>query len=229
MSTLKLVTWNINNRSDGAEVINRLEQINKEHEPDVILLQELTVDSVFNNDFTLPKDIAEQLGFNHHFVAHEHKSVRFKEGVGVFSVHPLRNKRQRIVNERRAIALADIELEGHHITFGSVHLSSPMVNPVAFVKELNMFEDYALNNGYESFILAGDFNTAFNHGFSEAIDEAMHVYAPDEHSYKGKWVGKEHTLDYVLTSTDFKCKNDEALDPKPSDHRPYIVELEFNS
>jgi len=152
--TLQIASWNINSVRFRIEIVERFL---REHQPDILCLQET---KVINNDF--PAGIFRQLGYNHHVI----HGQPMHHGVAIISRVPLRedhsNDWQANGEARHVGVLLDcgVRLENVYIPAGGetpdVNTNPKFMQKMNFLQRMTRWSE-ALK---QPTILLGDFNIA---------------------------------------------------------------------
>lgn len=223
--TVKIMSWNINNSSSLDEVLRHIENLHLKHTPDVIFIQELTTDSIYNQGRDAGEEIAQQLDCDYKFAKHVHKSIRFKEGVGTFTHHKIIDSNTEILNNRRALLHTDIAIDGLQFHAVNVHISAPATNPVAYKEEADNLAE-TLKEHSQKTVIGGDFNSHSNTTLLEELNDIFYTTGNEEPTWKLAF-DKGLRLDYVFTTKDMRIIKETILEPGPSDHSPMLVEVEL--
>lgn len=148
---MKIVTWNVN--SVRARLLH-VESFLKDHQPDVLLLQELKCES-----YTFPLSF-EDLGYN--YAVYGQKSYN---GVAILSKHPIEDIQRGIPHFKDA-ASRYIEVFTGGVRVASVYVpNGQAVGSVAYGYKLQFLEALYEHSQYlltldEKIIIGGDFNVA---------------------------------------------------------------------
>lgn len=225
---MKIISWNVNSIRKRFGQLDRLISV---EEPDVILLQELRVDS---NAF---EEITKE---SNYFKACYASGGR--NGVAILSKKPMQIISE--FNDRLIGAIID------NINFWSCYApsgyseSASIKHKIDFLNALNFLPPV-------STILGGDFNVCYkknelnmkNPYTTPEIDalkrlEQNFSYHTNEGEFLTWWGYKENSffqnvgmaLDKILSSSDLKTSNLECIKtyrllPTPSDHAPVVVNL----
>ncbi len=238
---VKLLQWNIWYK----EKIENILELIREHNPDIICLQELTLNASWNDDKDTTKFLAEELGMHYSFVpAHTYAEGNTTVN-GIISRFPMNNIKKIIIqessenNEGRAFISADIRINDKiSIKVATTHLSYS--HRFEMDKKRRDEADYILKiigKPQEKFILTGDFNAAPNSYIVKEIEKVLKHCGPD---YKiPTWTTKPFDfngffedrlrwrIDYVFSTPDLKVLKSEPIDTFYSDHLPILVDFEI--
>lgn len=253
---IKVVSWNVCWRSNKAEVLEVLREI----DADILLLQELTFeepeDTIEGHNQALPIVMAYELGLLVSYLPCRIRRTRrwgvLYECIAVFSRFPATFVSQNMGESKRApgknglhnsrdVIIADVHYEGWDtsILFTSVHRSYTLpfgYNRAGLEDEDRNFLEYVdriVDTGHSA-VLAGDFNTT---GAPILGDIEARGFKHTGPSYGvPSWVGppKIHWLTRALALgerldyafTDIPVVSAELLSPGPSDHRPLVFEID---
>lgn len=224
--TLKILQWNAWIFEKKENVLN----VVKELDPDIVCLQELTIDSTFQGNDNVIEYLAEELGYNQF-----HKQIKNlapSDGVGdlangILTKWPItstswqwlqqpQNGGLNYDDQYRAYVEAVIKVSEHELTVGTVHISytHKFQDTPQRKQEVDNLIEIARNKS-SSYVLTGDFNSLPNSYLVSNLQKYL-VHAGPEFSNK-TWTTKpfsyngfEETdlnwrLDYVFTTRDVRC------------------------
>lgn len=227
MSSIKLVSWNIEYSADVNEIKEALEQINAEYKPDVLLLQELTSDTLLSNRPDMPQFVGKLLKMNYVTSTHDHKKFRFTESVGIYSPHKIKQSDGYTINQRRGVQSAAITFEGKSVAFIAIHLTSPVVNPKAYYEECEELIEFAAKFDKRT-VFGGDLNSNLDADVIKDLKKSFNFPGEKPETWHTR-LPVSMQLDHIFTTRDIKIVKFESLEIGPSDHRPVYAELQFNN
>jgi len=241
---VSILQWNIWFKEDINNIIDFIESIN----PDIICLQELSI----NNPEQPTKDtvsyVAEKLDYN--FC---HKELNLGEDKiaianGIFSRYPLTNNRHVMINqptgtgkfddEWRAYVETVVNINGAKLKVGTVHMSYTHAfenTPRKLQETENLIE--ATKDNKSNFIITGDFNAVPGSQVIERIEQAGLKNCGPDLSQKS-WTTKpfdysgftantlDWRLDYALATPDIQVNSAEILKTDFSDHLPLLIRID---
>lgn len=222
-SPIKVISWNVQHSADADETIEALKNLNSDYKPDAILLQELTKDNSLNEKPDMDKYISEATGLKYKAVRHQHKSVRFFEGVGIFTKHDIARSQEKIINERRGVQKVRLKVSGYHYNFYSVHITSPVAHPKAYKEECDIFIK-EIKNLPENSIIGGDFNSPPSSKLIKKLQNSLIAPAKEITTWH-KSMPVDTQLDYIFCTSQLAIQRMESLDIGPSDHQPLYAEI----
>lgn len=243
---IRLLQWNIWYQ----EKIENIEKVIRKLSPDIICLQEMTINET-NNDYKNTVDfLSKKLGLNSSFgKAHEFpdKSII---GNAILSKFPIINEEIISVNNNssnsedyseqgRVCIVVDINLpDDKKVKISTAHLSyiHKFKESKSKIEEVDrlirIFESQDKN-----FIFAGDLNLPPETKSIKKICSILDSCGPSfkENSWTTKpfsYQGFEEKnlnwrLDYVFATKDIKILSSEIISTKYSDHLPILVEIEI--
>ncbi len=247
---MKLLQWNIWYKEDIANILKTIKEIN----PDIICLQELTINHPHHNqNINTAKHIADGAVFNCFF---KEAQTNFSEGKyrnygnGIFSRYPIVRSSFTYIQEPqdpnsqnidyskegRVYLEVDIDIKGKIVTIATTHMS--YTNGFASTKEKEIETKKLidiLKNKKNNFIIAGDFNSLpDSYTISEilkylknagpALEEKTWTTKP--FSYNGfEAKDLEWRLDYCFSTPDIIIKDATIVKTVYSDHLPILLEF----
>lgn len=228
--TLKIMQFNVKNCDKGAEIDGIAAEISAES-PDVVFLQELDWEVPRSNKARVLALLAEQLKMNYVFFP----AIPLDGGtygVGILSVYPLTYTTLAPLpvkkgDEGRVIARAGITVNGEEITLFNTHLS--FENTDKRLEQLE-FVSEEINNGYEKFILCGDFN-AESYAEYDKLQNATLVNNTETNymTFAGddEPDGYFRGIDNIVLSKNFEVLNSKMVETKISDHNMLTAEIKL--
>lgn len=243
---MKLLQWNVWYKEDINNILSTLRELN----PDIICLQELTVNHPeFNKGIDTPKYLAGELGFHYYFKeAHDDPENIF--GSGIFSRYPIVRSSYSLIREPkgtydthrhfsdqgRVYTECEIEVDGKNMTVGTTHMS--YTDSFLSDKEKDTETDKLINiiaTKNKNFILMGDLNALPDSYSINEISKYLKSAGPSftqstwttkPFNYNGFVADKLHwRLDYCFTTPDIKVHTAEIINTEYSDHLPILVEI----
>lgn len=243
---IKLLQWNIWYQEKVEHIIETI----KEHSPDIICLQELTIGAQHHQNKDIPKLIADELQMHCNFApAHTFPDGHI-QGNGIFSKYPLIKNNNFITKsptqtedytgEGRVCAVSTVKIKNKtHLTVATTHGSYAHQFKETEDKrhEINTIINF-LQKVQQNTMLCGDFNLTPSAQTIKKIEQYMQHCGPQYHeptwttkpfSYNG-FVEKElrWRLDYVFATKDIHVQKAKIVSTPYSDHLPIIVEMEIN-
>jgi endonuclease/exonuclease/phosphatase family metal-dependent hydrolase len=243
--TVSILQWNIWYQED----ITRVAEFIKQHSPDIICLQELTIGFPGRDIKDTPAHLADQLGYNYH---HKELPIESTTGEplmlanGIFSRFAITDQRSVWINEPksgggyndeyRAYVEVTLEINGKQLHIGTTHMSythrfeltdSKRAETDRLVEELRKHDT--------NFVFAGDLNAPPDSYTINKLSEILRGAGPDygqktwttkPFAYNGfEETGLNWRLDYIFTSKDLQAKSADILTTDYSDHLPILVTL----
>jgi endonuclease/exonuclease/phosphatase family metal-dependent hydrolase len=234
--------WNIWYKEDLTNVVNLL----KEYNPDIICLQELTINPKADIQHA-PAFIAEQLGYQYY---HKELPIESTDGGkimlanGIFSRFPISKKDFAWINqpkggggyddEYRAYVEVELDVNGNHISVGTTHMSythkfQPTPNKKAETDALIA----QIRQHASRFIFTGDLNALPGSYTINSVEHHMGQVGPDMQaktwttkpfSYNGfEETDLNWRLDYVFATKDMQMNSTEIIQTEYSDHLPILT------
>lgn len=165
---IRMITYNIH-RAIGVDRRFRLERIASilaDHDPDVVLLQEVDGGVPRSQRLDLGKELAEALEFPHHVVGHNVQLATGRYGNATLSRFPISRERNIDLTigrrKRRGCQHTTLEIqekgEGAQLEIFNLHLGLSAAERVRQVQLLASSPEVSELGGNEPTIIAGDFN-----------------------------------------------------------------------
>ncbi len=220
-------------------------EVIKKYNPDICGLNEVDFGLPRSNKDDLAGVIANNVGGYDHYFA---KAVHWEPGDygnALISRFPMATKEDFLIEdpkdrlednyyEPRCILRSTFDLDGKKLHVYVTHFGLPRSEKTAAMSTLFSL----LKDETEPCILMGDFNLAPDDGYIKAISTILTdvqtaykesgkvITYPSQPSIPSTVEGG-YKIDYIFVSNHFKVNNVTIPDEKASDHRPYMVELEF--
>ncbi len=247
---MKLLQWNVWYKEDISNILKTIKDIN----PDIVCLQELTINHPHHNqDIDTAKYVADGLGFNHFFGEAQKNFSNGKErsyGNGIFSRYPITRSDSHYIQEPqdpniqnpdyskegRVYVETIIGVGGKMLTVATTHMSYTDRFVPTSTKEAETNKLISILKGKEdSFIIVGDFNSLpGSYTINEILKYLENAGPPLEEntwttkpfSYNGFETDElEWRLDYCFTTSDINIKSAKILKTIYSDHLPILLEF----
>ena len=228
VSSLRVVTWNIQFGVEVAAAADALLQTDELYSADIVLLQEM--------DELGTESIARTVGLNHVFASsgvHTRTGRHF--GNAVLSKWPLRDPdvvmlshRSAVQGQDRIAVRATVSLGGIDVDACSVHTEVPSLSPP---KRRRQFEEIAAATERwvpDRLIVGGDFNTLTGRGAALVRQRMQRIGADHVSGGAGSTLrrgGKEFVLDHVFARGLTPLGSGVVRGLSASDHRPLWVHL----
>jgi endonuclease/exonuclease/phosphatase family metal-dependent hydrolase len=245
---IKLLQWNIWYK----EKIDNVVQIINEFDPDIVCLQELTINCVDNPGIvSTAKYVARKTGMSFYFEEAQHwdnDDEMDAVGNGIFSKYPIVRKFAQHVqeptkdyidyaHEGRIYVECDLDINGKTITVGTAHLSYTHKFEVTDEKRQEVDNLLNLVDSKKYYIFSGDLNSGPTSYTVKELLKKLSSCGPD--FSQNTWTTKpfEHQgfkantldwrLDYVFASKDLKCESSKLINTVFSDHLPILTEFKI--
>lgn len=247
--SVRILQWNVLFRESAERIVDVLKDV----DADILCLQELTSVSGHNEGINVPSHIAEQLGFNEFYqIAQEwdRPGDRHTLGNGIFSRYPLIRTDAVFVRpsqginphdpaqEGRVYVEADVALpDGTTLTVGTAHLSyipGGVMTPEKR-QEIDALIAAATKHA-ERYVFTGDLNEPPESYTVKTLEAHLRHCGPPYDVLT--WPTRpfqslehvEHSLgwriDYVFATQDLSVVDADVVDTDVSDHLPIVVELD---
>ena len=257
MESLRLITFNIAHGRglgiyQGFTTRRRLRRnlrsigsLLASHRADVVAMQEVDEDSVWNRRVNLLHEIGESAGMEHRIMGiHNRHSGRFRlnYGTAVLSRFPVRAHHNEPFGSRRlgekGFLYTEIDTGGEHpLPVLNLHLDfrsrSRRLEQVGRIVDFFEGPEYQLTPLPP--LVCGDFNVA-SHRSLDATAELFR-YLNNRHGYRllpegartfpAQW--PRRTIDFVFVPKQFRIVHCEVIRSFLSDHRPVLVELQVEA
>lgn len=240
---VKILQWNIWFKEKVENIIEFIKETN----PDILCLQELTINSEFNGNQDVPKIISQNLNFDYNFALAQEFENGNLQGNGIFSKYKIIENSNFFIaesknsndysSEGRICAVSKIQLNNRIITIATTHSS---YNHKFVENDLKLKEISKLTNFFKinkDIIFTGDLNITPNAESIKLIEnELIHcgpnfnepTWTTKPFSYNGFKENKLNwRLDYAFASKDIKVISSKILKTKYSDHLPILIEVEI--
>ncbi len=242
---LKILQWNIWYQEKAENIIALIREAN----PDIVCLQELTINSRYNNYQDVPEMISKGIGFDYTFSIAHQSGEWLVQGNGIFSRYPIIQKKDFFVaeekdwddyaDEGRVCVVAELALEkAKTLLLATTHLSYThrFIENVAKTQEVERLISF-FGQHTENFVFTGDLNLAPDSKSIKWIERYLKHSGPDY--TKPTWTTKPFSyngfeedklrwrLDYVFATSDIVVLSSEIIQTNYSDHLPILVEIEL--
>lgn len=240
---VSVLQWNISYQEDICNVVTLLRQ----YKPDIICLQELTLNYEHQQFIDTPAWVAKELGYN--YVCKDYPMVRDIRGAnGIFTRFPICSSRFVWTatpngagddsDEHRVYIEADLTVEGSRLTVGTTHMHyTHRLRSTSYKRQETDRLMTELNKHDKNFVFTGDLNATPHSYTVKQITKHLKNAGPDfsqktwttkPFSYNGF---KENTLnwrlDYVLVSRNLKSVESRVIRTEYSDHLPILATLKI--
>ncbi len=230
---LKVMTYNI--LHGGMASIEDLSKFITQHHPDVVMLQEIDINTHRKDEEHLhDRNLIAELGYHTKMFSAFGKSISFSGGyygLGLLSKYPI-VKMERVLlpmlspnHEQRSLLMAIVELDnGDRICVGSTHLDLHADARMAQVQHINK----VMRDTGHPCVVAGDFNaTPDANEIKYGMSEWMQSMANDAFTFPQD--NPDIKIDYVFAYPREAWQIRSATVPpvQMSDHRPIVVEYEL--
>ena len=161
MKTFSVLTWNLNSRTNTS-VINEQIKLIKTHSPDIVTLQEVTINSVQKLTIQLQK-IGYQYIANSFDLCNDISILKGKRKYGQIiasriKLNPCNPNNFKIPFIERVLSV-DVTLNDKKIKIHTTHAPPGSTNGVIKINHFKGIYNYFLNSKDDIHILSGDFNT----------------------------------------------------------------------
>ncbi|RTK94770.1 hypothetical protein EKI60_02605 [Candidatus Saccharibacteria bacterium] len=243
---LSLLQWNIWYKEDIRNITNEIQRLN----PDIVCLQELTVNHEDQEIKDTIKYIAEALGYNYYaplIPLRELEGQELSLANGIFTKLPIKSQRRVWVNEPkgeggyddeyRAYVEVVLDIDGQDLTIGTVHMSYTHRFEVTDSKKAETDKLVVeLQKPTTPFIFTGDLNATDGSYTIESVSKIMSDAGPKKDlktwttkpfSYQGFEEDKLNwRLDYVFKNDKVKAISSNIITTDYSDHLPLLITFE---
>lgn len=237
--------WNIWFRED----IRQIAETIKEHNPDIVCLQELTVNHEDQHVKNTIEYIANELGYNYYAPLIPLRVLNGQElslANGVFARFDISKQKREWINEPkgeggyddeyRAYVEVILAIEGKELCVGTTHMSythgfeeTPSKHEETD-KLVSQIKDHDM-----PYIFTGDLNATSGSYTINSIEKILNNAGPDEtqktwttkpFSYQGFEENKLNwRLDYAFVNNKVNVKSVKVIETPYSDHLPLLIEL----
>lgn len=245
---IKLLQWNILHKEKVENIVKTIKKL----KPDIVCLQELGFNSIYN---PLIPNTAEFIkkGLEHHAFFQEAQRWKMDDeieaiGNGIFSHFPITRTFSKYVqgqtkkftdysHEGRIYIEADLKVNGEILTVGTTHLS--YVKEFKITEEKKQEVDKLLNiikDKKSRYVFTGDLNSTPESYTIEKLSKYFQNCGPSfdqctwttkPFDYDGFKEDKTRwRIDYVFATKDIKCISSKIVKTKYSDHLPIVCLLE---
>jgi len=245
---ISLLQWNVWYKEDPDKIIQLIKELN----PDVICAQEFIQHSKLQPPLDTAKYIADKLSYKYFFQVSEswtNRPEKETQGNAIFSKLPIVNKRFEYIQppktnpvnaaeEGRVYVELTVEKEGKRIIFSTTHLSyTPFFEMTEQRKNEanNLLE--ILKKKKQSFIFTGDLNAAPDSFLINSINNLNYLkhLGPDfsEKTWTTKPFDKDGfaenelnwRLDYIFGTKNIVVEEIKIIETDVSDHLPIFARL----
>lgn len=220
--------------------------------PDIVCLQELTVNDVDQKVKDTITHVADVLSYNHYaplIPLREQEGQQLSLANGIFSKFPIKSQRRVWINEPngeggyddeyRAYVEVTLEVEDKELIVGTVHMSYTHQFEVTEPKkaETDKLVAELLKPKTSPFVFTGDLNATDGSYTIESVSKVLADAGPahsektwttKQFSYKGFEEDKLNwRLDYAFTNNKIRVTRSQVIDTEFSDHLPLLIEFEL--
>lgn len=244
---IKLLQWNILYKEKVENSVALIKELN----PDIVCLQELASDSIYNPGIPdVSSYIGAKLKYNYydHHAQDNTKRETSAIGNGIFTRFPIVRREYKFVQESRNGARVfwdegrvyveiEVQIEGKTLTVGTVHLSYSPHFEITEQKKVEADKLVAIvREKKSSYLLTGDFNALPDSYTIAEVSMYLKDCGPD-HS-QNTWTTKpfhykDHhetelttRLDYIFATPDVNIISSEVVKTEFSDHLPIMTTFE---
>jgi len=225
---MRIVSWNIELGRNVAQAAAEIEASDRLRSPDVLLVQEMSPDSV--------EELAGRLDLDVRFAAPAvHPATGAPFGNAILSSWPMSELIESVMphtaavmGQERSVVSAVVTVDGVDVVAHSVHLETVLLSTRRRVAQVGVVAEAADRHLFPSFA-GGDFNAASSRSLRK-FDEPLYSVGFDrvtDGSMKSfKRFGRDFALDHLYVR-DFSTRavGVESA-PTASDHQPIWAELE---
>ncbi|WP_432799325.1 endonuclease/exonuclease/phosphatase family protein [Poriferisphaera sp. WC338] len=231
---LRIMCFNIHHGegTDGELDLDRIAEVIKANEPDVVMLQEVDSRTTRSGGEDQVAVLAELTGMHGIFgPAISYDNGQY--GNAILSRFPINSHRNYKLprpnkKEQRAVLTIRVKLaKGTYVRFGSTHLQHTHLE--SRVKQAKWINERLVKND-EAFILSGDFNAEPGDQAINLLDKMWNRVGEQDDLATFPAGQPQKTIDHVYlrnTSTVSPIKAWVVDSGKASDHRPLMVELDL--
>ena len=242
---IKILQWNIWYWEKIENVVKQIKALY----PDIICLQELSINGLANRNINTAEYVKDALNFHSYFVIAQHLHNDDDLGNGIFSRFPVTKTSATFIqqpsdkpidfaHEGRLYIEAELQINHKTITIGTVHSSyTPAFKETeAKKKEVDNLLGIAEKKKGD-FILTGDFNAIPESYMVTEMDKLLDNLGPNKDQktwttkpfdYQGFKEDKLNwRLDYIFGTKDINAVSAEIIQTKYSDHLPLLVTIEL--
>lgn len=247
---MKVLQWNIWYKEDIKNILKVIKKVN----PDIVCLQEITVNHAhYNKNIHTAKFLAKELKFHYFYAEAQASFIDGKMrsyGDAILSRYPLTKKRFSYIQqprnpkeinddyskEGRVYLEAKIMVNKENIVIATTHMSY-----IHKFKETSLKKKEArmlfkeIKNKKTNYILTGDFNALPTSYTIQGVRKYLRNCGPalkektwttKVFKYKGYWTKKlKHRLDYCFSTKDMLVTSAKIVKTKYSDHLPLLIEF----
>lgn len=246
---LTLLQWNVWYKEDIRNITNEIKRLN----PDIVCLQELTVNHEDQEIKDTIKHVAGMLGYNFYaplIPLRELEGQELSLANGIFTKFPIKSQKRVWINEPtggggyddeyRAYVEVVLDIDGQDLAVGTVHMSYTHRFEVTESKKAETDKLVSeLKKPTIPFIFTGDLNATDESYTIEEVSKILKNAGPahDEKTWTTKpfsYQGFEEDklnwrLDYTFVNEKIRVANSNVVETPYSDHLPLLVEVELSA
>jgi endonuclease/exonuclease/phosphatase family metal-dependent hydrolase len=229
--------------------LERIGQLLAETGADIVALQEVDEDSHWNWRINLLDCLRHETGLKHAYLGVNNRRAGKKPlayGNAILSRHPVRLWENNPFGEatlgEKGFMYAEVDVGGQALPLLNLHLDyrsrERRIMQVEQVLEYLRSKPHPNHNGHRPLapVICGDFNThsrrvgdAVRHLFEAVLKHGDYEIHPAQRSATFPAHLPSRALDFILLPHPYRARRCEALKVYLSDHRPVLLEFEYDS
>jgi endonuclease/exonuclease/phosphatase family metal-dependent hydrolase len=241
-----ILQWNIWYKEKIENIVRLIQELN----PDIVCLQELSINGTYNDVHNTADYVKGELQYHMYFEVAQKLHHNDAIGNGIFSRYPIRSTKKHFLqkpsskppqdfsHEGRVYIEAEIQIDDTILTVGTTHLSyTPEFRTTEAKKKESDILVELLKDKSDAFIFTGDLNAPVGSYTLSEISKYFTNLGPDltentwstkKFDYLGFKTNKLHwRLDHVLGTKDIKVISSKIIKTEYSDHLPILTEIEL--
>lgn len=200
-------------------------------QPDVVALQEVDNNSVWNGRFDHGAWLARTAKFPHHFAGRHHVSALLDYGTALLSRVALTDAANvafdsAVARPRKGFVVSTATWPGSTLKVDLVSLHLDFLSPAKRRAEVRQLQG-TLAVRARPCIVMGDFNTGYDGALLEHLAKALDLHAFEPHVGHITFPSLRRRLDWVLISNSLRFASHQVLSDPVSDHNAVLADLEL--
>lgn len=226
---LRVMTFNMHHGKDkaGNDRFELIKELIKQHNPDIIALQEVDKNATRTNFRNQLKELGDKLSM-HYYFGPNRSILKGEYGNGILSKYPIIDTQNIKLQgkETRGLLRCVVLVDDLRVNVFVTHLG---LDAEERIKQFNVIKDY-IDIYEDNLIMAGDFNSLasdpniiyLQNRLNDTGDKTINSYQNTLNVFRNNL-----RIDYIFLNKDVKIKRYKLEKVDYSDHFPIFVDIEI--